>query len=65
MRRLSYDISRCTGYFEEDTNRMCEYKDSCLRYLQLAVYDKENIDNEYRRVSVFFAQPDCQYRIFV
>ena len=42
---------------------MCEYKDSCLRYLQLAVYDKENIDNEYRRVSVFFAQPDCQYRI--
>jgi len=66
MKKLSKSDWRCSGRFcLSARGEYCLEKDSCVRYLSLLAFDKENGIKDYNEIPVKMAMPNCKEKIQV
>jgi hypothetical protein len=53
MKKLSKQEWRCSGRFCLKKSGHCPKRETCLRYLALVKYDKENGIKDYRKIPVY------------
>ena len=64
MKTLSFDTSRCAGRYDFGPDaEWCPERDTCQRYLAFTEWDKAAGVENYRRIGVTMAVPECKIKI--
>jgi hypothetical protein len=63
MKKLPKQEWRCSGRFCFKNNEICLERDTCLRYLSLIKFDRENGIENYQGIPVLMAEKNCQEKI--